>query len=713
MVAVPIDIQNRVAPDPLPRQRLQAADSRAGEIIGNAVAGFGQDVARFAEDQDRIGAIYDTAAVKDADAKAQADLSGIRNSVLTAKGQEAVAAKAEARKKIIDLRKQYVTSMANPRQQRMFGDAFDRLSTQELETYDTHERKEVERYNFDASNARFESNLDRAISLHGANDEASQQALADALTEIPTINRGAAPEVIAAKRAGAVSGFHLGIAQKMLDDDPLAAKKYVDDHASEILEGDEVKLRRSMRDDVEEAEADSAMGELYAGVEGVHASPGPEVAHVEGGEVAKANADPVRGKGGRTVSGGQYGASRAGGRMHAGEDIPAPAGTPVLPPMSGKVEKVWYDKAGGNSILVRHPDGRVTGYAHLRNVNVSAGDTVDASTVLGGVGNTGSASRGNHLHYTVRNGSGNKVDPTKQNWQETLPTYTAERQDKGSLYERARAIATARNMSPRQYQSFLRRIDQDVARTDNLKARSEDEARDAAYEVIDRLGDNFTNVTQIPSAQRARLAPGVLSTLRNVADSNAKGDAVEPGGEAYWGLLEMSGNPNSQSAFLNSDLYKVRGQMSKGEWNSLRKAQIDMKNGGGEQSDVAVDWGRVSTMVGRYAPQAPGVLGTSRKERAQRAKVETDVRSEVTATQGRLGRKLTDDEMGAIARRNITSTYLAPPENTTSARTTTTVSGIPQKEMPALLSALRQMGIPTTAGNVVSLYLRGGGTLQK
>lgn len=726
MVSVPVDTQNRVEMNPLPRQRLDAPDDRSGQIIGGAVARFGQDVQQFAADQDRVNAIYDTAAVKSADAKVQADLSGLRNTVLSARGQDAVAAKAQARSQIGELRKQYVSSMANPRQQEMLGAAFDRLSVQELETYDTHERKEIESFNLNASKARYESNVDRAISLSQDNPTASQQALADALTEIPSLNPGAAPEVIAHERASAVSGYHLGVTQKLLDGDPLAAKAYVDKHAGEMTAGDEAKMRRTMREDVEEATVDAAYGMMLAGEHGVEPAPAPdpEVAHRDQGEVAKVNSDPLRGKG-RASSG--FGDTRDGGRrMHAGEDLAAPAGTPVYAPMSGKVEKVWYDKAGGNSVLVRHPDGRVTGYAHLRNVNVSAGDNVDADTVLGGVGNTGSASRGNHLHFTVRNETGNKVDPAKQNWRETLPEYSAERQDKANLYDRARQIATAQNLSPRQYQALLRRVDQDVSRNDQLKARSEEDARDAAYSVIDQAGDGFTSITQVPAGVRARLAPGVLSTLRNIADSNVKGDHVEPGGETYFDMLEMSGNPSTQQAFASADLYKVRGQMSRGEWTSLRKAQIDIKNGGGANSDAGISFSRVSEMVTRYAPQTAGLdlqgltPSKQRENRLRRARVEDRVRTLAAAAEAKKGSKLTDDELAGITRSQLAPVYLNNDSSKPLPRAAVEAAGgqyavsVPNADRQAIIAAWKRSygSRPITERDIATAYLDAGGGLR-
>lgn len=720
-VSVPIDYQNRVQADPLPREQLRAANfGAAGEMVGNAVARFGQAGQQMVEQQDKINAQYDEAAVKTTIAKSLDEIAPIRNAALSARGMDAAAAKVKARADFDGLRKKYVTSLANSRQQQLFESAFQRVQLQEYETYDRHEAKEIEVATIDGSKSRQAASISRATDLAGVNDEAADDALADALIENKTLYRGADPATMARANAEIVSGFRVSVAQKLADGaadspgDALAAKAYIDSHAAEILPADETKLRRALQGDVDDAVNEAAYGEVLGAAHGLESEPSPEDADREGGEIAKANADPLRGRGKGITS--TFTSARDGGkRQHAAEDIAAPSGTAVYPPMTGKVEKVWYDKEGGNSVLVRHPDGRVTGYAHLRNVNVEPGQSVDAGTVLGGVGNTGAASRGNHLHFTVRNESGKRVDPAAQTWREQgVMTPTTDRADVQSLYERARVVAARRNLSPKQTRDLLARIDGDVSRNDRLRARAEDEARDAAYTVIDRLGDNFTDVSQIPVSARSSLAPGVLSTLKNVAKSNKEGDSVPTGGETYFDIFEMAGNPSTQAQFKSLDLYPLRPKMAKGEWMQLRKEQIEMQNGG-SGDDVATDYARIGTMVNRYTPQAPVLLDKRNPAaRERRIQVETRVREQVAVLQQKKGGKLTDDELAGVVRGQISSTYLAPKAGTAGARTAKTVPGVPDVETQLILTAWRQRygNRPITAGDVTRLYLQGGGTLK-
>jgi hypothetical protein len=83
---------------------------------------------------------------------------------------------------------------------------------------------------------------------------------------------------------------------------------------------------------------------------------------------------------------------------HAGVDFPAAAGTSVFAAQAGKVvlaENMFYP---GNTVVIDHGFGIHTLYAHLSEIEVHEGDSVDASTEIGKVGATGRVT-GPHLHW--------------------------------------------------------------------------------------------------------------------------------------------------------------------------------------------------------------------------------------------------------------------------------------------------------------------------
>ncbi len=82
-------------------------------------------------------------------------------------------------------------------------------------------------------------------------------------------------------------------------------------------------------------------------------------------------------------------------------DIGAPVGTNVRATASGSVliaKSSGYNGGYGSYVVINHPNGGQTLYAHLSSVSVSPGDTVEQGQSIGKSGNTG-RSTGPHLHY--------------------------------------------------------------------------------------------------------------------------------------------------------------------------------------------------------------------------------------------------------------------------------------------------------------------------
>jgi peptidoglycan hydrolase-like protein with peptidoglycan-binding domain len=99
-----------------------------------------------------------------------------------------------------------------------------------------------------------------------------------------------------------------------------------------------------------------------------------------------------------------------GRRFHAGVDLIAPRGTPVLSAGPGRV--VWAGRrSGGWGLLVTiaHSTGVRSMYAHLSHLDVRLGQRLDAGVRIGRVGASGHAT-GPHLHFELRL-RGAAIDP--------------------------------------------------------------------------------------------------------------------------------------------------------------------------------------------------------------------------------------------------------------------------------------------------------------
>jgi murein DD-endopeptidase MepM/ murein hydrolase activator NlpD len=97
------------------------------------------------------------------------------------------------------------------------------------------------------------------------------------------------------------------------------------------------------------------------------------------------------------------------GRLHAGLDIAAPAGTPIRVADSGRVALAGWQGGYGLYTCVKHTASLSTCYAHQSRLGASAGSVVRRGEVIGFVGNTGH-SFGNHLHFETWI-EGQPIDP--------------------------------------------------------------------------------------------------------------------------------------------------------------------------------------------------------------------------------------------------------------------------------------------------------------
>jgi murein DD-endopeptidase MepM/ murein hydrolase activator NlpD len=110
---------------------------------------------------------------------------------------------------------------------------------------------------------------------------------------------------------------------------------------------------------------------------------------------------------GRVLAG--YG-SGPDGTHNDGINIAAPRGAPVEATDAGVVAYSGNELRGyGNLLLVKHPNGWISAYAHCDQVLVKRGDKISRGQVIARVGSTGNVSEP-QLHFELRRGN-RAVDP--------------------------------------------------------------------------------------------------------------------------------------------------------------------------------------------------------------------------------------------------------------------------------------------------------------
>jgi len=92
------------------------------------------------------------------------------------------------------------------------------------------------------------------------------------------------------------------------------------------------------------------------------------------------------------------------GQQNDGINLAVPEDTPIKAAEDGVVAYAGNELKGyGNLVLIRHPNGYVTAYAHAKELTVKRGDPVKRGQVIGKSGQTGNVDTP-QLHFEVRKG---------------------------------------------------------------------------------------------------------------------------------------------------------------------------------------------------------------------------------------------------------------------------------------------------------------------
>ena len=98
--------------------------------------------------------------------------------------------------------------------------------------------------------------------------------------------------------------------------------------------------------------------------------------------------------------------------LHPYIDITAPANSVVMSVLDGTVINAGWSDDSGYTIQIQHSDDIVSIYKHNQKLLKKTGDKVVAGAPVALVGNTGSLTTGDHLHFELWY-RGEAVDPTK------------------------------------------------------------------------------------------------------------------------------------------------------------------------------------------------------------------------------------------------------------------------------------------------------------
>ena len=100
--------------------------------------------------------------------------------------------------------------------------------------------------------------------------------------------------------------------------------------------------------------------------------------------------------------GDRFGATAGRSSPHRGRDVAPDGGGPVYAIADGILVSDWYSPGLGNVPVLAHADGKFSGYSHCAAESPrTLGTLIRRGEAFATIGNTGSLSRGRHLHLTI------------------------------------------------------------------------------------------------------------------------------------------------------------------------------------------------------------------------------------------------------------------------------------------------------------------------
>ncbi len=198
-----------------------------------------------------------------------------------------------------------------------------------------------------------------------------------------------------------------------------------------------------------------------------------------------------------------FGSTKGRAHPHRGVDFPQPRGKSIPAAAAGSVSVVIKTPCLGNVVVLKHADGKYSGYCHMDAKSpLHVGQHIAIGQTVGKVGSTGSCALGAHLHLTMspeRGGyaAGTVIDPYK--WIKAHPCSSArEIDDQGSLrpdaFDSEAAFEAAESESDPDDELEQREMQQLIAEAEaNADDGPDDEHEPVALELTADAGSDSTS----------------------------------------------------------------------------------------------------------------------------------------------------------------------------------------------------------------------------
>lgn len=563
---------NQVGPAETTGARFRTPDF-GPPAVAQGLAGFGKAVNDFAIEEDQRDAEFDDTQSRKLATNALTELQGITNEYTSLQGGNATAARKSIDERLAKVREAALGQTANERQKRMLGERLDGLFGSAMGTIDKHYRSEefTERLGTIATESA--QLADSAAMTDDADASAAYLAQGKATFQDGLRLKGVTdPEAVAFETLKFTDGAHTAKIDRLFSEpDPNISfiSDYVEAHSDEMTTSGYAKAIGRLQGPLQDRSD-------YADFERVVAGPMPPSEPGKPGtgftkvatdiasrfglspvDVASVISYETGGTFSSTVMGGKNGQYM--GLIQFGPSERAKYG------ITAKSSPEQWSTAVGNFLEDR---GFKKGMGVLdlySTINAGSPGRYNASDGNGTVRSHTEKILSEHRVGAEKWLAGGGVTEAPRAW------------DKDIAYNQIDEAAEREGWSFEKTNRVKAWADKQIARDEQLLGRERVAADEAAFSIVNSLGEGFTSPSQLPASVRANLSPADVAKYDNIAKANAAPKAVPANGPAAFALdaLEMA-DPN---AFASADLSKFFADLTPAERSSYMLRQQKVKDG--------------------------------------------------------------------------------------------------------------------------------------
>lgn len=689
--------QNFVERAPATDAKFRTFDSGA-DRVARGVQGLAGGIQDFQVAQQQINDLQDEAAAKALDNEAVERTRQILwtgpDAFYAKQGFDAANARPGVEKALNDLRSELTAKATTKQQRRMFDDVFNRRIGAEFEGIARHATGELAKEEERQSIARGLNARDEAITY--ADDPVrSETAIQTGLSEIRSRadKQGWSPDVAKAEEAKYISSVRVGQIDAKTRADPVTAMALVEKYRDQLLPDDEQKLRDTLYAPMVERRAVADI-DAYAGIQtdvAIPAAPGqpPTLARMQQITAFSESRNRERDANGRIITS----PKGAQGMMQV---MPGTNRDPGFGVMAARddsdAERTRVGRDYLAAMMKRYGGDPAKAWAAY-NAGPGRVDDAVAAHGAGWLGAMPKETRDYVASNTAALGGGQG-------------RYSPRRDDLNGIYQ----WIDSQPWDFERKQAAREEADKRVARNDMLLRRQEADAHDEALAFVDRMGDGFTSISQLPPALQRRMSPEDRHNFNELAKQNAK---PKPRQTDYGFYLQASdAYASNPQAFLAISPAEARVKLSDGDFEQYMGWRRDVLNGGGKaKTPQQVEHSRILSVTADAlaADNNPILTGNNKqamkpenvRRRAAFTSAMADRVREWQAVNGR-DKLPSDDDLKRMAANLLIDTNSGV--NIFEADDKDIADSISQADRSRITAALRSRGLPVTDANVARFY---------